>query len=75
MADPYMLLQDFDAYRRMHQQVEADYRNQELWWSKAIANIAAAGIFSSDRTIDEYNNQIWHLPKHESGRLRLFKSS
>ncbi len=75
MADPYMLLKDFDAYRRMHQQVEADYQNPELWWSKAIKNIACAGVFSSDRTIEEYNEQIWNLPKHENERLRLFKSS
>ena len=74
MADPYMLIRDFDAYRHMHQQVEADYRNPELWWSKAIANIACAGVFSSDRTISEYNEQIWRLPKHEKVRSRLFKS-
>jgi starch phosphorylase len=75
MADPYLLLKDFDAYRSMHQQVEADYRNPELWWSKAIANIACAGIFSSDRTIEEYNEQIWNLPKHENERMRLFVSN
>ena len=75
MADPYMLLKDFDAYRRMHQRLELDYLQPDVWWSKAIANIAAAGIFSSDRTIEEYNEKIWHLYKHENGRLRLFKSS
>jgi len=75
MADTYMLLKDFDAYRRMHQQVEADYRTPELWWSKAIANISCAGSFSSDRTIDEYNEQIWKLPKHKNERWRLFGSN
>ena len=75
MADPYMLLKDFDAYRRMHQQVEKDYQNPELWWSKAINNISSAGVFSSDRTIDEYNKQIWNLPKHEEERWRVLGSN
>ncbi len=74
MADPYMVIKDFDAYRHMHQQVEFDYLNPGLWWSKAIANIASAGVFSSDRTIGEYNEQIWRLPTHEKVRSRLFKS-
>ncbi len=73
--DPYMVLKDFEAYRRMHQQVEKDYQNPELWWSKAIGNIANAGIFSSDRTIKEYNEQIWHLPKHEDAHWWMFGSS
>ena len=65
---------DFDAYCQTHQQLDRDYRYPAVWWSKAIANIAAAGVFSSDRTIAEYNEQIWHLPKYENGRARLFKS-
>ena len=74
MADPYLVLKDFDAYCSMQQQMERDYRYPNIWWSKALQNIAAAGVFSSDRTIGEYNEQIWHLPKHESGRARMFKS-
>jgi starch phosphorylase len=74
MADPYLVLKDFDAYCQAHQQMERDYRYPNVWWSKALANIAAAGVFSSDRTIAEYNDQIWHLPKHESARARMFKS-
>jgi flagellin-like hook-associated protein FlgL len=39
------------------------YKNPELWWDKAIVNIANAGMFSSDRTVLEYNDKIWHVPK------------
>ena len=74
MADPYLVLKDFDAYCQAHWLIDRDYRYPAVWWSKAIANIAAAGVFSSDRTIAEYNEQIWKLPRHENGRSRMFKS-
>ena len=74
MADPYLVLKDFDAYCQAHWLIDRDYRYPAVWWSKAIANIAAAGVFSSDRTIAEYNEQIWNLPRHENGRSRMFKS-
>lgn len=38
----------------------ADYENQELWMTKVVNNIAKAGFFSSDRTIEQYNQEIWH---------------
>ncbi len=75
MADPYFVLKDFDAYRCMQARIDRDYSHPGIWWKKAIVNIASAGVFSSDRTIAEYNEKIWELPKHEQARKRLFRSS
>ena len=61
MADVYMVLADFEDYVRIHEQVNAEYQNQALWNKKAILNVAGSGFFSSDRTILEYNDKIWHL--------------
>ena len=60
-GDPYMLLADFEAYRQTQRRVDLDYKNKELWWSKAINNVACAGAFSSDRTVADYNTLIWKL--------------
>lgn len=61
MADPYLVLKDFGSYSMAMRRVNADYQNQPKWLRMAIANTACSGIFSSDRTIKEYNDQIWHL--------------
>ncbi len=61
MADPYLVLKDFGSYTMAQKRVNADYINTEKWQRMAIANTACAGIFSSDRTIREYNDKIWHL--------------
>ena len=75
MADPYFVLKDFDSYRCMQARIDRDYAHPGLWWKKAIVNIASAGYFSSDRTIAEYNEKIWKLPKHEAVKRRLFRSN
>lgn len=62
MADPYFLLKDFESYSLAHTRLGLEYKKPEIWWKKAIINIAHAGEFSSDRTIRDYNEQIWHLP-------------
>ena len=59
--DTYMVLRDFEEYCNTQAQVPKDYNNKELWWHKAIMNTASSGFFSSDRTIADYNNNIWHL--------------
>jgi len=64
-ADVYMVVRDFEAYCEIHEKAQKEYRNEELWLKKAIINIAKSGFFSSDRTIDEYNDKIWHLEKHK----------
>lgn len=61
MADPYFVLADFASYRRVHEDINHQYQQPELWWKKAIINIGNAGYFSSDRTIEEYNQRIWKL--------------
>ena len=62
-ADTYFILKDFPSYAEAQQRVDQAYRN-ETWWAKAaILNVACSGKFTSDRTIEEYVNDIWHLEK------------
>ncbi len=61
MADPYLVLKDFGSYTMAQKRVNADYQNFDKWQRMAIANVACSGLFSSDRTIREYNDRIWHL--------------
>ena len=58
--DRYMVLADFDAYHRAQMQIDALYCDTEEWTKKSIINVARIGKFSSDRTILEYNQDIWH---------------
>jgi glycogen phosphorylase len=58
--DPYMLFADFASYVECQNSVDNAYRNQERWSEMAVINIASTGKFSSDRTIEEYANEIWH---------------
>jgi len=58
--DRYMVLADFDAYHRAQMQVDALYCDTEEWTKKSIVNVARIAKFSSDRTILEYNQDIWH---------------
>ena len=60
-ADTYMVLRDFDAYCEIQDRIGKDYKNRDKWLEKAILNTASAGFFSSDRTINDYNEKIWHL--------------
>ena len=60
-ADRYFLLYDFDAYRTAFENVLAAYTDEPAWTRRAVINTAGAGFFSADRTIDEYNRQIWGL--------------
>ena len=60
-ADNYFVLKDFGSYSAAHDMVSEDYQNQELWLKKAIINTAKSGFFSTDRTIAQYNHNIWRL--------------
>ena len=59
-GDHYMLLADYASYIATQSKVDALYRNPEEWAKKALTNVAGMGPFSSDRTIAEYAEQIWH---------------
>ena len=61
MADPYLLLKDFASYAHTHELCEAAYRDADRWQRMAVLNTASCGVFSSDRTIADYNRLIWHL--------------
>jgi starch phosphorylase len=58
--DPYLALADFDAYASCQDSVSAVYRDHERWTRMSILNVARSGKFSSDRTIREYCDDIWH---------------
>ena len=60
-SDPYFVLKDFGSYSMAQRRVDVDYQNREKWLRMAITNTALSGVFSSDRTIKEYNDLIWHL--------------
>lgn len=64
-ADTYMVVRDFEAYCAIHRVAEQQYKNEDLWVKKAIINVAKSGFFSSDRTIHEYNDKIWHLKQYK----------
>lgn len=62
-ADTYFILKDFRSYAEAQRRVEAAYRDEKGWAKKAILNVACSGKFSSDRTIQQYVDDIWHLNK------------
>jgi len=62
-ADTYFILKDFRSYADAHRRIEEAYRDERGWAKKAILNTASCGKFSSDRTIQEYVDEIWHLDK------------
>ncbi|MDD3367651.1 MAG: glycogen/starch/alpha-glucan phosphorylase [Lachnospiraceae bacterium] len=62
-ADTYFILKDFRSYADAQKKVEEAYRKEADWAKSAILNVACSGKFSSDRTIQEYVDEIWHLEK------------
>ena len=59
--DWFMTLLDLKEYIKTKERVYKDYENKDAWNKKCLINIAKAGFFSSDRTIAQYNEDIWHL--------------
>ena len=62
-ADTYFILKDFKSYAEAQRKVEQAYRNEAGWARSAILNVASCGKFTSDRTIQQYVDEIWHLDK------------
>lgn len=62
-ADTYFILKDFKSYAEAQKKVEAAYRDEKGWARSAILNTACSGKFTSDRTIQEYVDDIWKLDK------------
>lgn len=62
-ADTYFILKDFRSYVEAQKRVTEYYKDHEAWARSAILNVAHSGKFSSDRTIQEYVDEIWHLDK------------
>ena len=62
-ADTYFILADFKSYAEAQRRVEEAYRDETRWAKMAILNVASSGKFTSDRTIQQYVDEIWHLDK------------
>ena len=62
-ADTYFILKDFRSYAEAHKKIDQAYRDEKWWARTAMLNTASAGKFSSDRTIEEYAKEMWHLEK------------
>ena len=67
--DPYFILKDFRSYAEAQTRVEAAYRDEKGWARSAMLNTACSGKFTSDRTIQQYVDEIWHLDKVGSVEL------
>ena len=61
VPDPYMCLADFDSYVNVYGRMMETYHDRQTWNRKSLVNIASAGFFSSDRSIREYAENIWHI--------------
>ena len=59
--DEYFLLKDFESYRLAQEKINNLYQDRANWSKICLANIAKSGHFSSDRTIEDYVKDIWHL--------------
>ena len=62
-ADQYFILKDFRSYEAAQKRVEEAYKDQTRWAKSAVLNVASSGKFTSDRTIEEYAKEIWHLDR------------
>lgn len=67
-GDQYFILEDFASYSEACKRAEAFYLDKSRWAKAVIDNIATSGVFSSDRTIEEYNRDIWHLKKYQTNK-------
>jgi starch phosphorylase len=71
-GDRYYHIADFESYVGTQAVIDGEYLTEEVWWRKAILNVARIGKFSSDRTVQEYARDIWHIGQFENS-VRLAK--
>ena len=64
-SDYFLVCADFSGYCDMQEKVSKAYRDREEWTKRSIINVARSGKFSSDRAIEEYAKDIWHVPYHQ----------
>ncbi len=64
-GDRYFHVADFPGYIATQRQIDGEYLNDELWWRKAVLNVARIGKFSSDRCVNEYAQDIWQIGPYE----------
>jgi starch phosphorylase len=60
-SDHYFVLKDFDSYVKAQEKVNELYQDQKKWLHMSIVNVAKSGFFTTDRTMRQYNEDIWHL--------------
>ena len=68
-ADQYFILKDFESYIEAQRNISETYRDTKKWAKMAILNTASCGKFSSDRTIQEYVDEIWHIDKLDMSKV------
>ena len=61
MADPFMVLADFDSYCNAQKKIEVAYADPFVWNRKSLVNVAQSGFFAADRAVKEYGDRIWHI--------------
>ena len=70
-GDRYFHLADFAGYIETQGRIDGEYLNEEVWWRKAVLNVARIGKFSSDRCVTEYARDIWHIGAFERSTHKL----
>jgi len=66
-GDEYLILKDLPAYVKRTDEIISYYRKKSKWSESALYNIAKSGFFSSDRTIGQYIDEIWHIDRVKNG--------
>ncbi len=74
-GDRYFHLADFPSYIGTQQTIDGEYLDEDVWWRKAILNVARIGKFSSDRCVNEYARDIWHIGPYEKSSRSVTRNA